>query len=325
MKYAITGATGTLGRELIRILTHAPNASRIVALSRDEVKMGDLWDTYGYLPQFRAFLGDVRDLERLRRAFSGIDIVIHAAALKRVTQSSYSPRELVKTNILGTLNVIEAAADAGVGRVVLVSSDKACMATNLYGATKFVGECCGIQDNSWTAPMGTEVVAVRYGNVFASRGSVVHVWRKQISESKPLSLTDPEMTRFWLDVNEAATFVLTAADTCPTGGIAVPKLPSFHVRLLMRAVAPEGYPVTVTGLRTGGEKLHETLISPEEGSRTRDWGDRYVISPSFQTWSEHYSEQWGIAVPKGFSYHSDDNNDWVSEGMMRTWLNTLTS
>jgi UDP-N-acetylglucosamine 4,6-dehydratase len=313
VKIAITGATGTLGRELIKILVNAPEVTRIVALSRDEVKMGDLWDTYGYLPHFRAFLGDVRDAERLRQAFRGIDAVIHAAALKRVAQSSYSPRELVKTNVLGSLNVVDAATEVGVRRVVLVSSDKACMATNLYGATKFVMECCGVQDNSWTAPMGTEVVAVRYGNVFASRGSVVHLWREQIAKGEPLTLTDPNMTRFWLTVNQAALFVLDAARTCPSGAIAVPKLPSFNVVDLLNAMRPEGYRIRVTGLRTGGEKRHETLISPEEGTRTRDWGDRYVIAPSFQTWSGLDPAQWGQSLPSGFSYDSNANTQWLTQ------------
>lgn len=321
LTYAITGGTGSLGTALVERLLADQSVERVVVLSRDEVKQSALATAHPD-PRLRCFLGDVRDVERCRQAFRGVDTVIHAAALKRVETSTYSPFELVQTNILGTVNVIQAAAAERVRRVVVVSSDKACQATNLYGGTKFVAEGCAVQANSYTYPRGTSVVAVRYGNVFGSRGSVVHVWRGQVQKEEPATITDFRMTRFWMTLPEAVDLVLTAADeSVPAGRVIIPKLPSFRVEHLLHAVVPDGWPVHVTGLRPGGEKLHESLLSEEEIWRTEDHGSVYEIRPSFQTWCA--PEREGMALPRDFQYASHVNSEWLTVDELRTYVSKL--
>lgn len=301
MRLAITGGTGSLGRSIIARLLQ-DRIGTIVSLSRDEVKAGDLKESFNDHPDLRVFLADVRDRERLVQAFWGCDIVIHAAALKRITESVYSPSELIKTNVEGTANVIDAATAARVKKIIVVSSDKAVAATNLYGMTKAVAECYAVQANAYTAPRGTYVSAVRYGNVLGSRGSVVHIWRSTAAAGKPLRLTDPRMTRFIITLPQAVQFVLDAAWDMIGGEIFVPALVAATMTDLAEAIAPN-HPVEITGLRPGGEKLGEVLLSEEEPRRTFNLGDRFIVTPSHRSWS---TQPWkGEPVPESFTYHSE--------------------
>jgi UDP-N-acetylglucosamine 4,6-dehydratase len=296
---------------------------RVCIFSRDELKQAqmaaDLPD-----PRLRFFLGDVRDPGRLAQACHGIDTVVHAAALKRVDAIAYNPSEVIKTNVLGTQNVVEAAAGAGVGRIIVVSSDKAVKPTNIYGASKFMAESAAVAANAWTHPRGTKVSAVRYGNVLGSRGSVVGIFRRQAAQGGPLRLTDPRCTRFWLTLAQAVTLIRHAADTMQGGEIFVPRLPSMLVFDLARAVAGEGMAYETVGLRPGGEKLHETLVAAEEADRTYLDGDSgYLIAPPVQTWGK--VDSWGVPVRPGFSLESNRNDAWLTVDQMRGMLADVQS
>ena len=304
MKIAITGSTGSLGGALIAALAHRTDVTRIVGLSRDEVKSGDLAERYADLPSLRCVLGDVRDERRLEEVFHGCDVVVHAAALKKITQSVYSPSELVATNVQGTINVIRAAITAGVKKVVFISSDKSPEATNLYGMTKAVAECYAVQSNSYATPRRCRVSAVRYGNVLLSRGSVVPFWRAQMARGVPLTITDPTMTRFLLTLPQAAAFVLQAIADMEGGETLVPMLPSATLDDLATAVAGLDYPRQIVGLRPGGEKRHEALLSREEPPRTYRIGERFTILPSHHSWRAAW--RWPEeAQPVHGSYTSD--------------------
>ena len=322
MKVAITGSTGSLGGALITALAGRIDVTRIVALSRDEVKSGDLADRWDkLLPSIRCMLGDVRDQPRLEEVFRGCDAVIHAAALKRISHSVYSPGEMVKTNIQGTINAIQAAAAVGVARVLVVSSDKCAEPVNLYGVTKCAAECYAVQSNSYTWPRGTRVGVVRYGNVLGSRGSVVGVWREQLRRGLPLTITDPAMTRFIITLQQAAAFCLAALEDMEGGEVFVPRLPAARVADLADAVENEWYARRttkgepcwsreITGLRPGGEKLHEALLTREEPTRTWWDGGRMVILPSHHSWREDWTVPEGqqVAGP----YTSDAPDRWLT-------------
>lgn len=298
----ITGGTGSLGRALIDRLLRERLADRVVSFSRDEVKAGDLTDSYPDDLRLRVFLGDVRDRRRLETAFKDIEVVVHAAALKRVQQSVYSPGEIIETNINGTRNVIDAAVDAGVQRVLFVGSDKATEATNLYGSSKFTAEVYAVQSNSYAYPQGTRVAALRYGNVLASRGSVVPIWLKAKREGKKLQLTDPAMTRFWITLPQAVDLVLAGIERMQGGEVYIPILPSIRLLDLAAAIGGE---CEIVGLRPGGEKLHELLLNQEEVRRTVAARGVFIVKPSHQSWS---SIDWpGDPVPEDFIYRSDLN------------------
>jgi len=334
VRIAITGVTGSLGAALLLELERRGGASRIVGVSRDEVKSGDLDERWGAcLPQLRCQLGDVRDAERMEELFRGCDVVVHAAALKRVGHSVYSPGEVLKTNVLGTMAVVRAATEAGVGRVVVVSSDKAVEPTNLYGVSKAAAETYAVQANSYSLPRGTRVSCVRYGNVLGSRGSVPHVWRAQLARGEAPTVTDWRMTRFIVELRDAAAFVLGALDAMEGGEVFVPLLPAAKLRTLLRAVAREWRDrptsadsmrwfadasmvetrAVVTGLRPGGEKLHESLLSREEPGRA--WLDsgrgRVVVLPTHHSWRAAYDTA-GFD-PVGQAYTSDAPVRWLGE------------
>lgn len=298
MNIAITGGTGSLGKALIKHLLDE-RTERIVAISRDEQKQETCAKEFGGdAAPIRWFLGDVRDRARMLDAFHGVDVVVHAAALKRVDRIAYNPKEVVKTNVQGTLNVLEAATEMGVPRVLVVSTDKACQAENIYGGTKFLSEQLAVAENAYSYPRGTRCAAVRYGNVWGSRGSVVHVWRDQIrahehsrrpssaiftKTSAPLvSLTDPEMTRFVITLDQAVAFVMRALGRMRGGEIFVPLLPSIRLTDLVKALRAE---YTLIGYRPGGEKVSERLLSDEEPSRTVVDQDVYTVTPSLRSWS----------------------------------------
>lgn len=307
----VTGGTGTFGRAFVAKLLSETRAKKIVILSRDEFKQSEMErenaDPEGRL---RFFLGDVRDLARLERAFEGIDIVVHAAALKQVPALEYNPGEAVKTNILGTQNVIEAALNCNADKVLLVSSDKAVQPMNLYGATKLCAERLTIAANAYRgASRRTKFSVVRYGNVLGSRGSLLDVIQRQRS-SGTVMLTDERMTRFWTTVDEVMERVFDSIDRMHGGEIFVPKMKSLRIPDVIRSIAPDCQ-VKITGIRPS-EKLHEMLITEHEARRTRDAGSVYVIIPEFG-WTD---EKWLAGAPRlsdDFIYASD-HPDFLLEG-----------
>lgn len=309
--YLITGGTGSLGSTLVRMLLKFTDSQRIVCFSRDEVKQGDLMaELDPTMERLRCFIGDVRDIDRLTQAMHKIDIVIHTAALKRIMQGAYNPFEVIKTNVLGTMNVIEAAIRAGVPQVLFVSTDKAVAPVTLYGTSKHAAEACAIAANAYGFPRGTRISCVRYGNVFGSRGSVVFTWKKALDNGAQIEITDRQMTRFFITLSEAAELVAHASVTMQGGEIFVPCLPTIGMTRLadtMIAMFHKSGPLALkeTGLRPGGEKLHEALLSDEEVSRAIfiEQSNMIALLPSFQIWGG--ARLTGEALPPKFSYTSD--------------------
>jgi len=312
----ITGGTGSFGQSFVRYLldTHYPR--RVCVYSRDEWKQAVMMQEFQDA-RLRFFIGDVRDRDRLEQAMGGVEYVVHAAALKRVDAIAYNPTEVLKTNVMGTQAVIEACVAAGVKRMVLISSDKACQPTNVYGASKQMAEHLTVFANSWTAPKGTTCVAVRYGNVMASRGSVVHLFRQYAQTGEALPITHPDMTRFWLPMRSAHEIVEYALTELEAGEILIPKLPSIRLPDLAEAIAP-GHATVTVGLRPGGEKLHERLLSEEEPTRTVDVGKYYVVIPQPHPWTSTVRS--GAYLHPSFTYTSDQNTQWLDVTTLRTML-----
>lgn len=303
----VTGGTGTFGQAFARYLLEREPIVALRVLSRDELKQSELARRI-VDDRLRFFIGDVRDADRLRRAFDGVDIVVHAAALKQVPACEYNPFEAVKTNILGAQNVIDAAIDRGVQRVVGLSTDKAASPVNLYGATKLCAEKLFVQGNAYVGPYRTLFGCVRYGNVVGSRGSVIPLFLEQRTTGT-VTVTDRAMTRFWMTVIEAVEFVKRAVESLHGGEIFVPKLPSVRVMDLVEAIAPQ-CEVREIGIRPG-EKLHETLLTAEESRHSFDLGQSFIVTPEHSWWSR---EPWPDAVPMmpGTVYSSDQNDRWLS-------------
>lgn len=312
----ITGGTGSLGRALIAHLLSETSARRIAIYSRDEFKQFHLRQHFQDDPRLRWFLGDVRDTERLKRAFHGVEYVIHAAALKQVDTGEYNPMEFVKTNVLGSQNVIEAAIDVGVKKVVALSTDKASSPINLYGATKLTADKLFVAANNYSQAYGTAFCVVRYGNVMGSRGSVIPFFQKMVTEGKPIPLTDLRMTRFWISLQNAVNFVMDSFDLMSGGELYVPRIPSMKLLDLAEAIAP-GHEVTEIGMRPG-EKLHEEMISADDSRRTIQLGDRFVVTPVVAEWNFELPE--GDFMPEGVAYRSDTNDLWISKEEIRSFL-----
>jgi UDP-N-acetylglucosamine 4,6-dehydratase len=317
----ITGGTGSFGHHMVGRLLRHHHPRRMIVFSRDELKQHQMRQPYpdtGDSPM-RYFIGDVRDRDRLNRAFRGVDIVIHAAALKQVPACEYNPLEAVKTNVLGTANVIDAAIDAGVRRVLVLSSDKAANPINLYGATKLVAEKLAVQANTYAGGVGTAVSAVRYGNVVGSRGSVVPLFEQQKATGR-VPITDPRMTRFWMTLDQAVAFVLQCLERMQGGEIFVPKIPSMRVVDLAQAIAPEAE-LEVVGIRPG-EKLHEALIPEDEARNTTEHDTYFTILPMHHDWdpAAYHERSGGQPCPDGFRYSSDTNTQWLSIEQLRTML-----
>jgi UDP-N-acetylglucosamine 4,6-dehydratase len=253
--------------------------------------------------EVRFLLGDVRDYDRLRRAFQGVDIVVHAAALKQVSAAEADPFEAVQTNIMGGKNVIEAAIDTGVARVLALSTDKAVAPANLYGATKLVAEKLFVQGNAYSGDSGTRLSCVRYGNVIGSRGSVIPVFLEQRKSGK-ITITDERMTRFWISLQKGVQFVIESLERMRGGEIYVPMIPSMRIMELAEVIAPD-CAIELVGIRPG-EKLHEAMISADESGRTYEYDHFFIIRPANPVWPE---EGWtgGTPVPEGFEYTSDAN------------------
>lgn len=313
----ITGGTGSLGRALTEVLLHDIGVARLVILSRDELKQFEMRQQFGDDPRLRWFLGDVRDVGRLRRAMHGVDYVIHAAALKQVDTAEYNPFEFVETNVRGSQNVIEASIDSGVKRVVALSTDKASSPINLYGATKLAADRMFIASNHYAAAYDTRFAVVRYGNVSGSRGSIVPKWRQLAREGKPLPITDSRMTRFWITLPQAVAFVLSSFDVMSGGELYVPRIPSVRIIDLAEAVAPGSARVEI-GIRPG-EKLHEEMIAEDDARRTIVLGDRFLVQPHLSGWG--YSRPTdGTPFPEGVSYRSDSNESWLDVDALRLIL-----
>jgi UDP-N-acetylglucosamine 4,6-dehydratase len=284
VRIVITGATGSLGRALTRKWSAEPDCT-VVALSRDELKQAQMAESLGHnLSHVRFCLGDVRDAERLRMAFHGADVVIHAAALKRVDAVAMHADETVKTNIIGTMNVCRAAIDCGVPKVLLISSDKAVLPTNSYGASKQMAEWVATGFNTYSVPRGTRIAAIRYGNVLGSRGSVVHIWRRAIKANQPLKLTTWGATRFVITMDQALDCIGEALEAMQGGEIFVPRLPWCFVEDIGLAMGVSRHAFEIIGLRAGGEKIHEQLLSDEERTRCSETARSYVVLPHIRNW-----------------------------------------
>lgn len=298
----ITGGTGSFGKKFVEVMLAKYHPRRLAVLSRDELKQSEMKKEFSE-SEVRYFLGDVRDAGRLYRAFRGVDIVVHAAAMKQVPAAEADPFEAVQTNIMGSKNVIDAAIDCGVKRVIALSTDKAVNPVNLYGATKLVAEKLFVQGNAYAGGQQTRFAVARYGNVIGSRGSVIPLFIEQ-RKTGVVTVTDPRMTRFWITLDQGMEFVIQSLDRMKGGEVFVPKLPSMKIVDLVEAVAP-GCKIECTGIRPG-EKIHESLISEDESNNVREFDDHYVVVPAFHSWTEdHWTE--GKHAPDRFSYRSDSN------------------
>lgn len=303
----VTGGTGSFGKHFIARLLAESKVRTLIVFSRDELKQSEMQALYPTEPRLRYFLGDVRDADRLRRAFDRVDFVVHAAAMKQIPAAEYNPFEAVKTNVIGAQNVIDAAIDTGVKKVVALSTDKASSPVNLYGATKLVSDKLFVAGNAYSGARDTAFSVVRYGNVMGSRGSVIPYFKK-LAESGKLPITDERMTRFWITLDQAVDLVLTAFGEMHGGEIFVPKIPSMRLVDLALAIVPEAE-LEIIGIRPG-EKLHEEMISSTDARRTVDVGEHYVVLPEI-AW--HGQAQWqGKSMPDGFSYSSDTNDQWLT-------------
>jgi UDP-N-acetylglucosamine 4,6-dehydratase/5-epimerase len=314
----ITGGSGSFGKRFVEMALKLHNPKKLIIYSRDEYKQFVLAQQITD-SRVRFFIGDVRDLPRLRMAMREVDFVIHAAALKHVPIAEYNPMECVKTNVLGAENVVDAAIGCGVKRVVALSTDKACNPINLYGATKLASDKIFIASNNLSGTVGTRFCVVRYGNVVGSRGSVVPYFRKLIADgSDHLPITDERMTRFWITLDQGVQFVLSSLAMTQGGELFVPKIPSMTMTDLARAMAPD-LPHKIIGIRPG-EKLHEVMITEDDARQTIELEDRYVVQPALSWWTtENYSKR-GSAVPDQFRYASDNNPDRLDGPGLRAML-----
>lgn len=313
----VTGGTGSFGKEFIRILLDEYQPAKVIVFSRDELKQHEMREAGFGQPNLRYFIGDVRDLGRLKRAMDGVDVVVHAAALKQVPACEYNPMEAIKTNILGTANVVEAALETAVSKVLALSTDKAVSPVNLYGATKLAAEKLTVQSNAYSGERPTRFSCVRYGNVIGSRGSVVPLFMRQRENGK-LHITDKRMTRFWLTLDQGVRFVLHCIEVMHGGEVFVPKIPSTGILDLANAIAPQ-VQLEEVGIRPG-EKLHEVLISEDEARTTVELEAMYVIQPAQGPWFVHSWEDKGKALPEGFYYASNENPEKLTSAQIHDMI-----
>ncbi|MEX3959343.1 UDP-N-acetylglucosamine 4,6-dehydratase (inverting) [Trinickia sp. EG282A] len=320
----VTGGTGTFGRAFIKRLFEHYEPREVVVFSRDEFKQFEMGQTFSPSRYpVRYFIGDIRDRERLLRAFNGIDVVVHAAALKQVPALEANPMEAIKTNIIGAQNIIEAALDRNVKRVIGISTDKAVSPTNLYGATKLAMEKLLVAANTYTRYRDVRFNVVRYGNVKGSRGSVIPFWSDLVRRGETaLPITDPRMTRFLIDLEEGIDLVVRAVDQAEPGEILVPKIPSIRMIDLLKAFPGSPQP-RIVGVRPG-EKVHEVLISEDEGRHTYDLGSHFVILPEFdERRAQRRAVKIGRAMPEGFTYSSENNDTWLEHEELSEMIHDL--
>lgn len=313
----VTGGTGSFGKKFIKKVLQQ-DIKKVIVFSRDELKQYEMAQEFTDT-RVRFFIGDVRDKDRLYRAFDGVDIVIHAAALKHVGACEYNPFEAIKTNIHGAQNIVEAAIDRGVERVIALSTDKAASPLNLYGATKLASDKLFVAANSYVGDKKTMFSVVRYGNVVGSRGSVVPFFQK-IKDTGKLPITDERMTRFWITLDQGVQFVLDNIERMHGGEIFVPKIPSMKVTDLAKAIAPD-CETEVIGIRPG-EKLHEAMITEDDARQTVEFDTYFVIQPEFPWWSEGNGAT-GKKLADGFKYTSDLNEDWLTVEQLRELVESV--
>ena len=322
----VTGGTGSFGKKFTEtVLKKYPNVNKIIIYSRDEYKqfvMSNMPEFTPFLSKLRFFIGDVRDKERMMRAFEGVDIVVHAAALKQVPACEYNPFEAVKTNIHGAQNVIDCAIDKGVKKVVALSTDKACAPINLYGATKLCSDKLFIAGNAYCGSKDTRFSVVRYGNVAGSRGSVIPFFQKLVKEgANELPITDMRMTRFWLKLEQAVEMVLEAIEHMQGGELYVKKIPSMKMPELAEAIAPH-LAVKEVGIRPG-EKIHEQMITREDAPNTIEFNDFYIILPQIDLENIEHKYPNAKKVAPDFEYHSGNNDRWLTVEEMKKLISEI--
>ena len=317
----VTGGTGSFGRKFVATLVTEYNPKKVIVFSRDELKQFEMLHTPPFQDnrRIRFFIGDVRDRDRLYQAFQNVDIVVHAAAMKQIPIAEYNPFEVIRTNIIGAQNVIWAALQSRIEKVIALSTDKAANPINLYGATKLCSDKLFIAGNAYSGSGPTRFGVVRYGNVVGSRGSVIPLFKKLRNNGK-LPITDPRMTRFWITLDRGARFVIQALSLLQGGEIFIPKIPSMNIMDLKEAIAP-GAEHKVVGIRPG-EKLHEVLLPKEEASHAIEFADLYIIQPNFEWWQEGRHKV-GKALPENFEYRSDTNTSWLSVDQLRAYLKEM--
>jgi UDP-N-acetylglucosamine 4,6-dehydratase/5-epimerase len=314
----VTGGTGSFGNTFIPMTLSKYNPKKIIIFSRDEMKQWEMAKIYSGDDRVRFFIGDVRDRDRLHRALHGVDYVVHAAATKIVPTAEYNPFECVKTNVIGAMNLIDASIDAGVKRVVALSTDKASSPANLYGATKLASDKLFIAGNSYGGPRGTVFSVVRYGNVMGSRGSVIPFFL-DIAGKGVLPITDERMTRFMITLEQGVDLVWRAFDDMVGGEIYVKKIPSMRVTDIASAISPTSKH-EIIGIRPG-EKLHEQMISFEDAAHTYEYDDYYKILPAIHGWNLDPARiNGGKSVSPDFCYTSDNNREWMSIATLREWV-----
>jgi UDP-N-acetylglucosamine 4,6-dehydratase len=313
----ITGGTGSFGKKATEIILKNYKPKKVIIFSRDELKQFEMAQQFKEAKGIRYFIGDVRDKERLHRAFHRVDYVIHAAALKQVSAAEYNPFEAVKTNIIGAENVINVAIDQGVKKVTALSTDKAANPINLYGSTKLCSDKLFIAGNSYVGRDHSIFSVVRYGNVVGSRGSVIPFFLKQ-KEKGILPITDSRMTRFWITLEQAVDFVLNCFEQMVGGELFVPKIPSMSIMDLAKAIDPE-CKTEIVGVRPG-EKLHEIMVTGDDARRTIEYDDHYVVQPDFEYWGHRCKENGGKKVAEDFEYNSETNPWFLTIDEMREML-----
>jgi len=317
----VTGGTGSFGKAFIQHVLRHHSPSRVVVYSRDELKQYEFRNELNDPEALRWFIGDVRDPGRLKRAMQGIEVVVHAAALKQVDTAEYNPFECIATNVLGAENVINAAIDSGVQRLIALSTDKASSPINLYGASKLCSDKLFVAGNHYSGSKGTKFSVVRYGNVMGSRGSVIPLFKK-LATTGEIPITDPRMTRFWITLPQAVDFVVSSFDQMRGGEIFVPKIPSTRILDIAEAAAP-GVSTRSIGIRPG-EKLHEEMVSEDDARRTYEISDRFVITPVIQEWGQTDWSTVGSRCSDGFAYRSNTNDWWLSIDEIRTLVASFT-
>ncbi len=313
----VTGGTGSFGKKLISTLLTRFNPKKVIVFSRDELKQYEMAHTAPFAgnPKIRFFIGDVRDKERLMQALHGVNIVVHAAAMKHVPIAEYNPFEVILTNVIGAQNVISASLANNVEKVIALSTDKAANPINLYGATKLCSDKLFVAANAYSGTAPTRFAVVRYGNVIGSRGSVIPLFKKMKAAGAPfVPITDERMTRFWITLEQGVAFVIQSLELMHGGELFLPKIPSMNLIDLKNAIVPE-IPVKVVGIRPG-EKLHEVLIPKEEARHTLELENMYIVEPNFEWWKTA-NHPGGKSLPEDFEYRSDNNTQWLTMDQLR--------
>jgi UDP-N-acetylglucosamine 4,6-dehydratase (inverting) len=321
----ITGGTGSFGKKFLEMIFDRYEPKKVIIYSRDEFKQSVMQTEYKDkvdMSRVRFFIGDVRDKDRLYRAFEGVDYVIHAAAMKQVPTCEYNPMEAIKTNIRGAQNVIDAALDKGVKKVVALSTDKAVNPINLYGGTKLVSDKLFIAANAYSGADGTVFSVVRYGNVAGSRGSVIPIWQKIIDEGgKTLGVTDMRMTRFWITLEQGVELVFKAMEESKGGETYISKIPSFHIGDLAKAMLPD-CTIEEIGIREG-EKLHEVMVTKDDSRSTYEYDKHYIIYPDYKWVEKGHIMPGGKPVEDGFEYNSGNNTQWLDVEQLQEALKNM--